>query len=74
MTWTWLFVWDVFWLVFALLWVSLEGKLGGDPPQGGPGRNNPNKLERREVKPPRNRPVRAPRGLRPVRALRVHRR
>ena len=71
MTWTWLVVWNASWLVFALLWVSLESKLVGDPPQGGPG---PDKFRRREVEPPRKRLVRAPRGLRPVRALRVHRR
>jgi hypothetical protein len=56
MTWMWLFVWNASWLIFALLYVSLETKLGGDPPQGGPGR----KIERRRVKRPCNRRVRAP--------------
>ena len=60
MTWMWLFVWNASWLIFALLYVSLETKLGVDPPQGGPGR----KLERRGVERSRNRPVRAPRVYR----------
>jgi hypothetical protein len=42
MTWMWLFAWNTSWLTFALLYVSLETKLGGDPVQGEPGR----KLER----------------------------
>jgi hypothetical protein len=51
----WLFAWNTSWLTFALLYVSLETKLGGDPVQGGPGR----KLERRKVEAPRNRCRRA---------------
>jgi hypothetical protein len=59
MTWTWLFVWNASWFIWALLWLSLQAKLGGDPPQGYPGRN---KLERREVEAPRTRrSCRAPR-------------
>jgi hypothetical protein len=57
MTWLWLFVWNAYWLIFALLYVSLESKLGGDLPQGRPGRT----LEHRGVKRPCNRRVRAPR-------------
>ena len=57
MTWIWLFVWNAYWFIFALLYVSLETKLGGDPPQGGQGR----KLERRGVNRHSNRRVRAPR-------------
>lgn len=66
MTWTWLFVWNVSWLIFALLYVSLslETKFGGGSSQGDLGRN---KLKRHEVEALRKcRPVR-------VRALRVHR-
>jgi hypothetical protein len=66
MTWTWLFVWNVFWLVFALAWLSLENQLrrgGGSPQAASSGRNK--KLERREVG--------APRKCRPVRTPRVHR-
>jgi len=37
MSWTWLFVWNLSWLVFALLWLSLETKPGGGPPQGSQG-------------------------------------
>jgi hypothetical protein len=58
MSWTWLFVWNVSWLVFALVYLSLETKLKEGLPQCGQGGK---KLERREVVPPSNRPVRAPR-------------
>jgi hypothetical protein len=57
MTWTWLFVWNVSWLIFAWLYMSLETKVGGEPPQG---RLGP-KLERRGVNRHCNRRVRAPR-------------
>jgi hypothetical protein len=57
MTWTWLFVWNASWFIFALVYMSLETKLGGEPPQGGAG----GKLERREVEPLHKRPVRAQR-------------
>jgi hypothetical protein len=63
MTWTWLFFWNASWLMFALLYMTLETRCGGDSPKGGPGRN---KLERREAE--------APRKCRPVRARRAHRR
>jgi hypothetical protein len=58
MTWTWLFVWNASWSIWALLWLSLDTRLGGDPPQGYPGRSEP---ERREVEPPTHHPVGAPR-------------
>jgi hypothetical protein len=71
MTWVWLFAWDASWVIFALLWAFLETKFGEKPPQqGGPG----GRLELREVEPLRHRPGRVTRGLRPVRARRVHRR
>ena len=64
MTWTWLFVWNVSWLTFALLYVSPETKFGGGSPQGDLGRDT---LKGREAEALRKcRPVR-------VRALRVHR-
>jgi hypothetical protein len=62
MTWTWLFVWNVIWLIFALAWLSLENHLRGGSPQADSGRN---KLERREVG--------APRKCHPIRTPRVHR-
>jgi hypothetical protein len=62
MTWIWLFVWNVSWFIFALLYMSLETKLGGDPPQGRLGHF---KLEHREVE--------AHRKRHPSRARRVHR-
>jgi hypothetical protein len=58
MTWTWLFVWSTAWFIWALLWLSLEIRLGGDPCGGSPGRNEP---ERREVQPSTRNPVGAPR-------------
>ena len=58
MTWTWLFVWNASWFIFALVYISLETKLvGREPPQGGAGGT----LERREMEPFHNRPIRAPR-------------
>jgi len=62
MSWTWLFVWNLSWLVFALLWLSLETKPGGGPPQEGQGGD---KHKRRAVQPPgKFRPVQAPRVYR----------
>jgi hypothetical protein len=57
MTWTWLFVWNAYWLVFAWLYMSLETKVGGEPPQASLGL----KLERRRANRRCNRRVRAPR-------------
>ncbi len=69
MNWVWLLVWDASWLIFALLWVSLETKPEESLPQeGGPD----GRLGLRKVEPLRNRPVRAPRVHR--RAPQVHRR
>jgi hypothetical protein len=64
MTGMWLLVWNVSWLMFALLYTSLETRLGEDSPQGDLGRNT---LGRREAEALRK-------CRRPVRALRVHRR
>jgi hypothetical protein len=35
MSWTWLFVWNVSWLLFALVWLSVETKPTGGSLQGG---------------------------------------
>jgi hypothetical protein len=64
MTEIWLLVWNVSWFVFALLYMSLETRLGADSPQGDLGRN---KVGLRDVEVLRK-------CRRPVRAPRVHRR
>jgi hypothetical protein len=57
MTWIWLFVWNASWFIFALAYVSLETKLGREPPPGGAN----GKLERCKVEPLLNRAVRSSR-------------
>ena len=55
MTWMWLFVWNAYWLIFAWLYMSLETKVGAEPPRA----SLDPKLEPLAVNRPCNRRVQA---------------